>query len=102
MPSMTDRALQHAVATLQDSPSVDVAFAIDAAGRLLTWAGSSPAFSPTGHFAPRASDEGNHNLFLIAIAGERYLGIVFRDGASIDEVQTLMDDWHRALAKDGA
>ena len=98
MPDMSDRALQHAVATLQDNPNVDAAFAIDAGGSLLTWAGSSPAFSPTGHFTPRGADEGNHNLFLIAIAGERYLGIVFRDGASIEDIQTLMDDWHNALS----
>jgi hypothetical protein len=102
MRSMSDRALQHAVATLQDNPDVDVAFAIDAGGSLLTWAGSSAAFSPTGHFTPRAADEGNHNLFLVAISGERYLGIVFRDGANVDDVQTLLDGWHRALGPDEA
>jgi hypothetical protein len=77
---------------------VEVAFALDAAGNLLTWAGESPAFSPAGQFRAQESGEASHNLYLVVISERRYLGVLFEDGAGVEEIQDVMTEWQGILA----
>ena len=77
---------------------MDVAFALDAVGNLLTWAGSSRAFSPAGQFRPPEAGEAEHNLYLVAISDRRYLGVVFADGVVLDEIQSVMSEWQKTLS----
>jgi hypothetical protein len=79
--------LQEALRGLQESPSVEVAFVIDAEGALLGWAGASAAFSPTGQFAPMGQGEAEQNLYLCALGARHFLGVLFVEGADPDAVR---------------
>ena len=83
----------NATAALQNLASIawiDVAFLIDADGRLLASFGSSPSFSPSGSFSvksPEPFDDPKDSLYMTAVTAGIYLGVLFPASIPIEDVR---------------
>lgn len=94
---MDQDKLRDLLRQLQTEPSVEVAFVTDAAGVLLAWAGSSRAFSPTGQFTPRESEEEDQDLYLCALGQGHFLGVLLEQKANMEEIRALLRQRSPAL-----
>lgn len=83
--------LQQLLHELQRHEPIQVAFVMEDTGALVAWAGHSPAFSPTGSFAPREADkEPNDNLYLTPLGEHHFLGVLFAQEQDMEQVRGLI------------
>ncbi len=89
--------LQDTLHTLVQHPAIQLSFLMNEQGTLLGWSGQSEAFSPAGQFARKQEGEPEENLYMVLLPPETYLGVLFVEGAEVDELRAWIKDHEPTL-----